>query len=137
SAIKDLYNNEIITYQISRRNDLKLVMDTVKQARKKRNVQGILLHSDQGFQYTSRQYNNLLKRYKMIVSMSRKGNCWDNASMENFFSHFKSECFNRYTFRTSEEVKHAVQRYIQFYNQERFQQKLNNLSPFEYRTQAA
>lgn len=78
SAIKDLYNNEIIAYQISRRNDLKLVIDTLKKAKKKRNVQGILLHSDQGFQYTSRQYNNLLKKYKMIASMSRKGNCWDN-----------------------------------------------------------
>jgi transposase InsO family protein len=137
SAIKDLYNNEIIAYQISRRNDLKLVMDTLKQAKKKRNVQGILLHSDQGFQYTSRQYNNQLKRYKMIASMSRKGNCWDNACMENFFSHFKSECFDRYTFRTGEEVKHVVQRYIHFYNYERFQQKLNNLSPYEYRTQVA
>ncbi|MDR7319745.1 IS3 family transposase [Brevibacillus nitrificans] len=137
SVIKDLYNNEIIAYQISRRNDLKLVVDTLKQAKKKRNVHGILLHSDQGFQYTSRQYNNLLKRYKMIASMSRKGNCWDNACMENFFSHFKSECFDRYSFRTSEEVKHAVQRYIYFYNHKRFQQKLNNLSPYEYRTQVA
>ncbi|WP_412680565.1 IS3 family transposase [Brevibacillus centrosporus] len=57
--------------------------------------------------------------------------------MENFFSHFKSECLNRYTFRTSKEVKYAVKRYIQFYYQQRFQQKLNNLSPYEYRTQAA
>jgi len=137
SAIKDLYNNEIIAYQISRRNDLKLVLDTLKQAKKKRNVQGIMLHSDQGFQYTSRQYNNLIKRYKMVASMSRKGNCWDNACMESFFSHFKSECFNRFTFRTVEEVKHEVKRYIHFYNRERFQQKLNNLSPYEYRTQVA
>ncbi|WP_412679318.1 IS3 family transposase [Brevibacillus centrosporus] len=57
--------------------------------------------------------------------------------MANFFSHFKSECFNRYTFRTSKEVKYAVKRYIQFYNLQRFQQKLNNLSPYGYRTQAA
>lgn len=137
SAIKDLYNNEIIAYQISSRNDLKLVIDTIKQAKKKRNVEGILLHSDQGYQYTSRQYNNLIKRYKMVASMSRKANCWDNACMENFFSHFKTECFNRYTFRTVEEVKQEVQRYIHFYNHERFQQKLNNLSPYEYRTQVA
>ncbi|MCM3783921.1 IS3 family transposase [Neobacillus mesonae] len=137
SAIKDLYNNEIISYQISRRNDLKLVMDTLTKARKKQKVEGTLLHSDQGFQYTSRQYNQRLKRYGMIASMSRKGNCWDNACMENFFSHFKSECFNLYTFRTSKEVEHAVQRYIHFYNHQRFQQKLNNLSPYEYRTQVA
>ncbi|GIM45650.1 transposase [Collibacillus ludicampi] len=115
SAIKDLYNNEIVAYQISRRNDLKLVIDTLKLARKKRNVKGVLLHSDQGFQYTSRQYNQLLKKYQMKASMSRKGNCWDNACMENFFSHFKSECFHLYSFRTVEEVKVAVQRYIRFY----------------------
>jgi putative transposase len=137
SAIKDLYNNEIIAYQISHRNDLQLVMDTLKQARKKRNVQGVLLHSDQGFQYTSPRYHNALKKYKMKASMSRKGNCWDNASMENFFSHFKSECFHLYTFRTAHEVKTAVQQYIRFYNHQRFQKKLNNLSPYEYRTQAA
>ncbi len=86
SAIKDLYNNEIVAYHISRRNDLKLVFDTIRKAKRKRNVKGILLHSDQGFQYTSRQFNNLLKRYHMKGSMSRKGNCWDNACMENFFS---------------------------------------------------
>jgi putative transposase len=137
SAIKDLYNNEIVAYHISRRNDLKLVIDTLRKARKKRDVQGVLLHSDQGFQYTSRQYNNLLTKYKMKASMSRKGNCWDNACMENFFSHFKSECFHLYSFRTADEVQCAVQRYIRFYNHQRFQKKLNNLSPYEYRTQAA
>lgn len=137
SAIKDLYNNEIVAYQMSRRNDLKLVIDTVKKARKKRNVNGILLHSDQGHQYTSRQYNNLLKRYKIKTSMSRRGNCWDNACMENFFSHFKAECFHLCSFCTAEEVKLAVKRYIQFYNHQRFQEKLNNLSPYEFRTQVA
>lgn len=137
SAIKDLYNNEIVAYHISSRNDIKLVLDTLKKAIKKRNVNGLLLHSDQGFQYTSRQYNNLLKRYNIKASMSRKGNCLDNACMENFFSHFKAECFNLYSFRTAEEVKDAVHKYIRFYNHQRFQKKLNNLSPYEYRTQAA
>jgi putative transposase len=137
SAIKDLYNNEIISYEISQRNDLKLVIDTVKKAKRIRDVKGVLLHSDQGFQYTSKQYNKLLDKYEMKGSMSRKGNCWDNASMENFFSHFKSECFHLYTFKTSEEVKFAVHQYIRFYNHQRFQKKLNNLSPYKYRTQAA
>ena len=108
SAIKDLYNNEIVAYHISSRNDIKLVLDTLKKAIKKRNVNGLLLHSDQGFQYTSRQYNNLLKRYNIKASMSRKGNCLDNACMENFFSHFKAECFHLYSFRTAQEVKDAV-----------------------------
>ena len=137
SSIKDLYNNEIVAYQISRKNDLKLVIDTLKKARKKRKVKGILLHSDQGAQYTSRQYHQLLKKYQMKASMSRKGNCWDNVSMESFFSHFKLECFHLYSFRRAEEVKHAVRRYIHFYNHQRFQKKLNNLSPYAYRTQAA
>ncbi|WP_420827821.1 IS3 family transposase [Gracilibacillus alcaliphilus] len=73
----------------------------------------------------------------MKASMSRKGNCWDNACMENFFSHFKSECFNLYSFRTGEEVCNAVNKYIRFYNHQRFQKKLNNLSPYHFRTQVA
>ncbi|WP_026585320.1 IS3 family transposase [Bacillus sp. J33] len=137
SAILDLYNNEIIAYHVSRRNDLKLVIDTLKKAKKKRNVQGILLHSDQGFQYTSRQYNNLIKKYQMKASMSRKGNCWDNACMENFFSHFKTECFYLYSFKTAQEVKDALKKYMRFYNHGRFQKKLKNLSPYQFRTQAA
>lgn len=137
SAIKDLYNNEIVAYQVSRRNDLKLVVDTLKKAKKKRNVKGVLLHSDQGFQYTSRLYNNLIKKYQMKASMSRKGNCWDNACMENFFSHFKTECIYLYSSKTAEAVKDAVCKYIRFYNHQRFQKKLNNLSPYQYRTQAA
>jgi len=137
SAIKDLYNNEIVAYHIRPRNDIQLVLDILKKAIKKRNVNGLLLHSDQGFQYTSRQYNNLLKRYNIKASMSRKGNCLDNACMENFFSHFKAECFHLYSFRTAEEVKDAVHQYIRFYNHQRFQKKLNNLSPYEYGTQAA
>ena len=137
SAIKDLYNNEIVAYETSRRNDLKLVLDTLKKAKKKRNVKGILLHSDQGSQYTSRQYNQLLKKYQMKASMSRRGNCWDNACMENFFSHFKVECFHLHSFRKANEVKLAVRKYMYFYNHHRFQKKLNNLSPYKYRTQVA
>ncbi|CAM4489300.1 IS3 family transposase [Paenibacillus typhae] len=134
SAIKDMFNNEIVAYQISPRNDLKLVFDTVKKARKWRDTKGVLLHSDQGFQYTSCQHSKLLELY---ASMSRKGNCWDNAIMENFFGHFKSECFYFHFFHSAKQVKHAVQQYIRFYNHTRFQTKLNNLSPYEYRTQAA
>ncbi|WP_081473711.1 DDE-type integrase/transposase/recombinase [Paenibacillus terrae] len=93
SAIKDLYNNEIVAYHVSRRNDLKLVLDPLKNARKRQNISGILLHSDQGFQYTSRQYHNLLKRYDIRASMSKKRKILGHACMENFFSHFKTEGF--------------------------------------------
>jgi putative transposase len=133
SAIKDLYNNEIVAYKISHRNDIKLVTDTLKQVKKKQDVRGITLHSDQGFQYTSRQYHTLLKRSKITPSMSRKGNCLDNASMENFFGHLKSEVMYLNSFKTEEEVIEAINRYIYFYNNERYQKKLNNLSPVEYR----
>jgi len=137
SVIKDLYNNEIVSYHISRRNDLKLVIETLKKAKKKRNLKGVLLHSDQGHQYTSRHYSFLLAKYQMKSSMSRRGNCWDNACMENFFSHLKVECFYLETFKSSEAVKQSIKRYINFYNHQRFQKKLNNLSPYEYRTQVA
>jgi transposase InsO family protein len=84
SVIYDLFNNEVVAYKISKRNDLQLVMDTVKEAIKKGDVNGVLLHSDQGFQYTSRQYNQLLKQYNITASMSRKGNCLDNACIKSF-----------------------------------------------------
>jgi transposase InsO family protein len=112
------------------------IIDEVK-VKKGRNVKGILLHSDQGYQYTSHNYNQLLKRHKVKASMSRKGNCWDNASMESFFSHLKTECFNLYTFKTSKKVRRAIKDYILFYNNERFQNKLNNLTPSEYRSQVS
>ncbi|PFT40526.1 hypothetical protein COK72_21840 [Bacillus thuringiensis] len=85
------------------------------------------MHSDQGYQYTSRQYNQLFKKYQMKVSMSRRGNCWDNACTKNFFSHFKAECFHVTSFRKANEVTLAYVN-IYFYNHQRFQKKLNNLS---------
>lgn len=133
SAIKDLYNNEIVAYKISDTNDLKLVVNTIKEAKKKQDVRGVTLHSDQGFQYTSHQYHKLIKKFKITPSMSRKGNCLDNASMENFFGHLKSEVMYLHPFKTKEEVIEAINRYIYFYNHERFQKKLSNLSPVEYR----
>jgi putative transposase len=137
SVIQDLYNNEVVSFKISERNDLKLVLDTVKKATKKREVNGLLLHSDQGYQYTSKRYNLTLQRYNIKISMSRKGNCLDNACIESFFSHFKSECFYRYQFTNPKQVEHAVKRYIWYYNNKRFQKKLNNLSPIEFRAKAA
>jgi putative transposase len=70
------------------------------------------LHSDQGFQYTSKQYHHLLKEYNITCSMSRKGNCLDNACIESFFSHLKSECIYLHAFRTDEEVRQAIDQYI-------------------------
>lgn len=137
SVIYDLFNNEVVAHKISKRNDLRLVMETVRVAIKKRDVNGVLLHSDQGFQYTSKQYNKLLQQYNITPSMSRKGNCLDNACIESFFGHFKSECMNLYTFTTDEEVRHAVKEYIRFYNYERLQKRLSEHSPVSYRAVAS
>lgn len=139
SAIKDLATNEIIAYKISNRNDLKLVQDTLRAAMRKqrKKVHGILIHSDQGFQYTSKQYHKLLTKYKMIGSMSRKGNCLDNASMENFFGHLKSELLYLDKFQSSDQLRRAVRNYIRYYNEERIQIKLNKLAPVAFRNQLA
>lgn len=137
SVLMDLYNNEVVAYEVSERNNLKLVLDTLNKATKKRNVHGTLLHSDRGYQYTSKKYNLLLKKHKMNVSMSRKGNCYDNACIESFFSHFKAECFYRYDFLEKTQVLKAIRKYMKYYNYKRFQKKLNNLSPIEFGTKTA
>ncbi|MDZ4654221.1 IS3 family transposase [Bacillus cereus] len=137
SVILDLYNNEVAAYQMSEYNNLKLVTDTVNKALRKRKVHETVLHSDRGYQYTSKKYNQLLKKHKITVSMSRKGNCYDNACIESFFSHFKAECFYRHTFHEKAEVFKATKRYMGYYNNKRFQKRLNNLSPIEFGTKAA
>lgn len=134
SAIQDLYNNEIVALTISERNNLDLVMDTLTE---KRNVYRSMIHSDQGFQYTSIKYHKKVEQLGMIGSHSRKGNCHDNAYIESFFSHFKSECLYLLHDYTAEEVKQAVEQYMYFYNFQRFQKRLNHLAPIEYRYQMA
>jgi transposase InsO family protein len=132
-----LATNEIAAYKISNCNDLRLVLDTVRAAirKQRKKVHGILIHSDQGFQYTSKQYHKLLKKYKISASMSRKGNCLDNAAMENFFGHLKSELLYLDKFQSSAQLKRAVRAYIRYYNEERIQLKLNRLAPVAYRNQ--
>ncbi|WP_410316871.1 IS3 family transposase [Klebsiella pneumoniae] len=95
-----------------------------------------LLHSDQGWHYRMRSYQERLKAHGMTQSMSRKGNCLDNAVMENFFGTLKSECFYLREFRSVSALRKAVEDYIHYYNNERISLKLKGLSPVEYRTQA-
>lgn len=145
SSIMDLYNNEIIAYRISLNQDVTLVLDTLRDAVKNRNVQGVILHSDQGSQYTSYAFQNLTKEKGIITSMSRKGNCLDNAVIESFHSTLKSEEFysqpreyltNPIVVEKVEKVE-KVENFIYYYNQVRLQAKLNYLSPIEYREQVA
>lgn len=133
SAIQDLYNNEIVSWELSKRNDLELVMDTVEKLAKQRDVQGAILHSDQGFQYTSKSYNKRIERLGLAGSHSRKGNCLDNACIESFFSHLKTETLYFSQCKTESELYQAIADYIWFYNHERFQKKLNQRAPVEYR----
>ena len=137
SAVQDLYNNEVVAWKISEHNDLELVMDTLQELTAKRNVYRSIIHSDQGFQYTSIKYHQTVEQLGMIGSHSRKGNCHDNACIESFFSHFKSECLYLLQDNSEEVVRQAVEQYVYFYNFQRFQKRLNHLAPIEYRHQMA
>ncbi|WP_028784040.1 IS3 family transposase [Thalassobacillus devorans] len=138
SAIMDLYTKEIIAYQISDSYDLTFVLDTVKEAvHKETDAMGPpILHSDRGAQYTSEDYHNILADHHITPSMSGKGNCFDNACIESFFSHLKVEALYYYPIADIDEAQRITEEYIYFYNHQRAQRKLNRLTPVEYRNQA-
>ena len=126
SMIRDLYDNSIVAYKTATQQTVNLVLDTIRQAvrREKKKVAAELqLHSDQGFQYTSQAYFNLTKEYGITPSMSRRGNPYDNAMAENFFSILKTECIYRHKPATFSEANDMIDRYIQFYKHERIQKK--------------
>ena len=134
SPIIDLANKEIISYQLSRRPDFKQVTDMLDKAFKKLTVKGdLILHSDQGWQYQMKQYRSMLKQKKIIQSMSRKGNCLDNAIIENFFGILKSELYYLKKYNSIEELEKDIKNYISYYNNERISQALNGMSPIKYR----
>nr|WP_250675723.1 IS3 family transposase [Paeniclostridium ghonii]MCM0167851.1 IS3 family transposase [Paeniclostridium ghonii] len=136
NAAKDLFNGEIIAYDISSKNDTLLVQKTIDKLISMNLENNCILHTDQGFQYTRRQYSSKLKNNGIIQSMSRKGNCWDNAPIESFFSHLKSELIYLIGTKDSEEITKLIDEYIYFYNHERIQIKIG-MSPVEYRIHAA
>ena len=126
SMIRDLYDNSIVAYKTGTQQTINLVLDTIRLAmkkEKKRVAAELQLHSDQGFQYTSQGYFNLTQSYGITPSMSRRGNCYDNAMAENFFSILKTECIYRLKPKTMKEAKSAIDSYIHFYNYERIQLK--------------
>ena len=135
SPIMDMFNGEIVAYTISDRPDLKMVMDMMSTAKRKvKSTNGVILHSDQGWHYQHMKYQQRLKRYGIIQSMSRKGNCLDNAVMENFFGIMKSELLYLQQFSDMELFKCELRKYINYYNNERIKLKLNGKSPVQYRT---
>ena len=135
SVIRDLYDNSIVAYKTGTEQNINLVLSTIRAAKRKEKVTGSLhLHSDQGFQYTSQAYYSLIKSYHITPSMSSRGNPYDNAMAENFFSILKTECIYRTKLKTYEEARLLIDEYIQFYNNERIQLK-TKLTPLEKRCQ--
>lgn len=133
SAIIDRYDMSIVSYMISKKNDNKLVMDTIKAAYKENPNITPIIHSDRGFQYTSREYNNLSKLLSFRISMSRVSKCLDNQPIESFWGVLKSEYYYRNTFPTFESLRAGITKYIKFYQNKRYVPKFGGLAPIEFR----
>ena len=135
SVIRDLYDNSIVAYETGSEQNNNLVLNTIRAAKRNEKVTAELqLHSDQGFQYTSQAYFKLTQEYGITPSMSRRGNPYDNALAENFFSILKTECIYRQKIATFEEARSLIDDYIFFYNHQRIQTK-TKLTPLELRCQ--
>nr|WP_122436410.1 IS3 family transposase [Pseudomonas viridiflava] len=138
SPIMDLYNGEIISYQIARKPLYSMVDAMLREAFNRLQCgDKPILHSDQGWQYRMPIYLRALQEGSVTPSMSRKGNCYDNAAMESFFGTLKSEFFYLNTFDDLDVLEAGIVEYIQYYNHSRIKLKLNGLSPVDYRMQAA
>ena len=136
-AVMDLCGKMVLAYRIGNDMTSTLVTDTIRDAKQKEMVtDGLALHSDQGSQYTSQAYFDLMQEYHIQPSMSNPGCPYDNAAMENFFGTLKTECLHRMKFSNRAEVEQAVAEYVQFYNFERINLK-DGLTPFEIRSKAA
>jgi transposase InsO family protein len=137
SPIMDLYNREIISYNISDRSNfhqsIRMLDDAIKKLPD--NVD-LILHSDQGWQYQMKQYRFRLRKKGIRQRMSRKGNCLDNAVMENFFGLLKSELLYLQQFNSVNHFRKELVEYIDYYNNKRIKLALNNMSPVQYRTHA-
>lgn len=130
SVIMDLYNREVKAYSISKYNNEDMVIDSLKQAiDKTKDLTGLMIHSDQGILYQANQFRKLLKENNIEQSMSRRGNCYDNAVMESFFATLKCEFVYINKFENTEQFKYELEKYIDFYNNYRI--KANGLTPLQ------
>lgn len=136
SAIIDGYDNSVVSWVFSHSNNNELVMNTVKKAYKRNPNATPLLHSDRGFQYTSLEYRQLQKRYKFTKSMSRVSRCLDNQPIERFWGTLKAESYYLEKYDTYDSLLRSVRAYIYYYNNFRYTERLNGLSPNEYRRAA-
>jgi putative transposase len=136
APVLDLHNGEIIAHEIAERPVFELVASMLRKALAKlKGHESPMLHSDQGWQYQMPAYQRMLEERNMVQSMSRKGNCHDNAAMESFFAVLKSEFFYLNKFKSIEELKTGLGTYIHYYNHDRIKMKLGGRSPVQHRTQ--
>lgn len=136
STIKDAYTNEILSYKLSKSLKVDFVLETVNLLIKNHGFDldsKTMIHSDQGSHYTSTSFRDLVKDSNLIQSMSRRGNCWDNAPQESFFGHMKQE-LNSYTknWKSFEDVKETIDDWMDYYNNERYQLSLKKMAPSEF-----
>ncbi|MEG0593012.1 MAG: IS3 family transposase [Coprobacillus sp.] len=139
SPIMDMHNREIVSYNISTSPNFEQTTDMLNKAFDKYdNLKNLIFHSDQGWQYQMEYYHTMLKEKGIIQSMSRKGNCLDNSPMENFFGKMKNEMFYgfEYSFKSLDELKIAMEEYIEYYNTQRITTKLKGFTPVQYRNQS-
>ena len=139
SPILDMHNREIVSYNISKSPGFMQTIDMLNKAFDKfADLNNLIFHSDQGWQYQMTQYHKALRERGITQSMSRKGNCLDNSPMENFFGKMKNEMFygHEYEFKTLEQLQKAMEEYIEYYNNERIQVKLKGLTPCQARNQS-
>ena len=137
SVIKDIASGEVVSWELSRQIDMSLVINMMKNMKNNKELQkssceNIMIHSDQGFHYTNPIYISIVKDLNMIQSMSRKGNCIDNAPIESFFGHMKDEIDYK-NCKTFEELKHLIAEYVDYYNHQRHQWDLKKMTPVQYR----
>ena len=136
SPVMDLYNGEIVAFETAKRPAFALVGVMLKNALAKLGAdERPILHSDQGWHYRMPAYQRALREKQVVQSMSRKGNCLDNAAMESFFAVLKSEYFYLNKFSSVDELQTGLKQYIHYYNHDRIKMKLKGLSPVQYRTQ--
>ena len=136
SAILDMHTNEIISYDLSLHPDLNQIKRMLEKAFNKfSKTEGLIMHSDQGWQYQHSHYRSELKKHGIIQSMSRKGNCYDNSIMESFFGRMKTEIYYGYEkdYMSFEVFNKAVDEYIDYYNNKRIQSKTKWMPPVQYR----
>ena len=137
SPIMDLFNGEIVCYSLSKNANFQQIINMLQKAfQKVHNTHKLILHSDQGWQYQMKPYQKILRDKGIQQSMSRRGNCYDNSVMENFFGLLKTEFYYNHKYSSIENFERELSEYIDYYNNRRIKVKLKGLSPVQFRTQS-